>query len=205
MEQLLYSSERDKFVSQTSRKIASFAELPVGWHYGEGGPAAPETIQLARILEAHLKMIGFSKTSAFPGPDGDIMVVGYRGPHDLEVIISPVGRFDIVHVLDRQDCATEEATKIEDAKAALTRLGKQIWGSLGLSMGATSTTSAKSSRASGSSRPMMAEPQYYARTASARVYEGHADTLFISMTTASLGTPQSTGPSPKKRTPRRAA
>lgn len=205
MEQQYYSPEWDGYVSAASKKIDSFSELPKGWHYGDGEAALKDVIDAALKIEAHLRMIGFSHTDAFPGADGEIMVVGYRGDHDLEVTLIPGDEFEIIHVVQRQDGEPVVAHGLDKAKNEIARLGRNIWESLGLSMGSISTTIAKNSKASPSSQALAGELQFYAKTASSRAVEVTAATSTFTMTMESLGIPLSTGAFQPKRTRRRAA
>lgn len=74
--------ETEKPVSQTAEntrsKIRNFAKLPIGWHYGEGGPIHGSVLDLGLAVEALLHLHGYPKTGAFPGIDGEIQVTGYR-------------------------------------------------------------------------------------------------------------------------------
>ena len=205
MDSLFFSFEWDRYVSAASRKIESFGELPKGWHYGDGDPAPKDVIDAALQIEAHLRMLGFSHTDAFPGVDGEIMVVGYRGEHDLEVTLNRGAEFEIIHVAQRQDGEAVIAHGLEKAKNEIARLGRNIWESLGLSMGSISTTIAKNSKASPSSQALAGELQFYAKTASSRAVEVTAATSTFTMTMESLGIPLSTGAFQPKRTRRRAA
>jgi hypothetical protein len=76
-------------LSDTDRKIASFANLRPGWDYGSGGPIPVETRDLALAWNYFLKSLGFLDTDAFPGSDGEVIVAAGYGDHYFEVIIEP--------------------------------------------------------------------------------------------------------------------
>lgn len=62
----------------TIRKLRGYERLPVGWHYGSGGPIPAPTIDLAVKIEGMLRESGFNETDCFPGCDGEVQVCGYR-------------------------------------------------------------------------------------------------------------------------------
>lgn len=200
-----YSLDWEGFLSAAGRKIESFGKLPNGWHYGRGRPAPMDMIDAALKIEGHLRMIGFSHTDAFPGADGEIMIVGYRGEHDLEVTLTPGDEFEIIHVAGRQDSDSIVAHGLAAAKNVIARLGRGIWESLGLSMGSTSTIIAENSKASRSSPAPEAGFQFYARTASQRASEVTAATSATTMMKKSQGILLSTGPFQTMRASRRVA
>lgn len=71
----------------TPDKIRSFGHLAPGWHYGNGGPAASDIVELALAAEKMLRGAGYPETGAFPGVDGEIQVTGYRGTQCVTVEI----------------------------------------------------------------------------------------------------------------------
>jgi hypothetical protein len=88
---------------ETYDKIRSFGNLSVGWHYGTGGPATHEVIQVA---EAYLKLcllLGFAETDAFAGADGEVMITAYKGGHCIEVTTEPDRSIVVSHEYDGQN------------------------------------------------------------------------------------------------------
>ena len=67
-------------------KLASFANLPTGWHFGSGvAPSTPVLDQADRILS-----IGISLglvADVFPGANNDVAVAFYNGDECVEVIV----------------------------------------------------------------------------------------------------------------------
>jgi len=192
-------------VSKTGEKIQSFAELATSWHYGEGGPVEDDVISTALELEAYLRLLGFSKTDAFPGPDFDVMVVGYRGEHDLEATVRRGGSIDIAHIEGRNEVSFVSVNSIRDAKRAISRLGGEIWQSFDWSMRGTSMSTGNDSAVRHSETPRAGEFRSYAEPAWTQASERYATTSPAFMMTESLGTPQSSGQFPPTRMRRRAA
>lgn len=79
-------------IQQTAEKIASFEELPEGWHYGNGSKPSHEAIRKAVEINAELAASGFSKTNAFPGIEGEIQTTAYHGSLYLEFTIGSDGK-----------------------------------------------------------------------------------------------------------------
>ena len=77
--------------TKTRRKLESFMSLPVGWHYGKGGPISPEIIDLGLRTEAMLRDAGWPETDCFPGCDGEVQVTGYRPAQGLTIAVEITG------------------------------------------------------------------------------------------------------------------
>ncbi len=69
----------------TEQKITSFGKLPAGWNYGQGSPATSDRVITAILYNRLYRAYGFSKTDAFPGNDGEIMITAYEGDHYVEI------------------------------------------------------------------------------------------------------------------------
>ena len=71
----------------TAKKLQSYLNLPVGWHYGASGPASPDVVSLALRAELMLREAGY-ETDSFPGADGEIQVCGYLNGICMTVEVS---------------------------------------------------------------------------------------------------------------------
>src|SRR5436190_1185098 len=69
----------DKDLSKTGAKILSFEQLRGGWHFGEGFPPNGNLIKKAIELDGLAQDLGFTKTDAFPGPNGEVRYCVYDG------------------------------------------------------------------------------------------------------------------------------
>ncbi|MGH9842264.1 MAG: hypothetical protein ACREEM_26230 [Blastocatellia bacterium] len=102
-------------VAQTTAKILGFGELPVGWHYGGGVPPAEPTIAAALRLNREAEELGFEKTNAFPGIEGEIQVTAYLGSLCLEFTVERDGGITFVKEQDDQEIAYESALTLDEA------------------------------------------------------------------------------------------
>ena len=105
--------------ASTPAKIISFSDLPVGWHYGEGGPPTSSTIDLAQDLYWSLEALGYTQTDAFPGIHGEVMVTGYWGTRYAELIAEKDDTISIHLERDGDEIYSEEHRPFEEAAAAL--------------------------------------------------------------------------------------
>ncbi len=104
---------------KTDGKIMSFERLPLGWHYGKGGPASPHMVRRARGILSLFGTIGFMETDAFPGISGEIMVTAYRGKHCVEVTTELDNSFVVTHEFDGEDRFHETGLSVLQAASAL--------------------------------------------------------------------------------------
>ncbi len=112
-------------LTQTTAKILSFGELPVGWHYGGGVPPAKETIAAALKLNEEAEASGFDKTNAFPGIEGEIQVTAYFGALCLEFTIERDGGITFVKEKDDQEIAYEPTLTLDEAIDRLRTVGSE--------------------------------------------------------------------------------
>ncbi len=64
-------------INQTIQKVHSFAELPLGWYYGEGEPPNIDKIQQVERFLLSAEQLGIEEANAFPGAHGQIEVTFY--------------------------------------------------------------------------------------------------------------------------------
>ncbi len=84
-------------MTETERKIRDFANLPNGWHYGSGKSPSAENIERGVFYSHLFNLYGFSRTNAFPGIDGEVMVTAYADDLYLEILIETDGKLRFVH------------------------------------------------------------------------------------------------------------
>jgi len=87
-------SESDPIWEKVREKVRGFTQLPEGWQYGEGQPVE------GQVVTASLRLIDVAHTlgievDAFPGPEGDVAIVFYRGKMSLEVLAKTNGAYDV--------------------------------------------------------------------------------------------------------------
>lgn len=76
------------------KKLDEFANLPIGWEYGEGGPTLPHVSQIARSIYQDSTLFQF-KADAFPCADGSLHLVFYADDRSAEVQIETDGVIDL--------------------------------------------------------------------------------------------------------------
>ena len=196
-------------MNETAKKIQSFRNLPEGWHYGSGHPPTSEMMAKAIAYENFYQLLGFVKTGAFPGVDGEIMVTAYHGEHCLELTIELDGTFRFAHEVGEQDddyweglSAFEVAGRLHDAtikirRDASTNVKPAAWNSF-----VSSTQSTTSISSGGSSRTWPSGlnevrtdtwefPASNARAPQTQV--GQSAPIYRGFTSTSRLTPQSSG------------
>ena len=72
---------------ETIQKLRDFANLPNGWHFGDGVAPSQERIDQAILFINHGRSRGLSRTNAFPGVNGQIEVTFYDDDRMLEITI----------------------------------------------------------------------------------------------------------------------
>lgn len=108
-----------------SAKIRSFAQLPNGWHYGEGCAATDQAVDSALDVNAQFLMHVPDAIEAFPAVDGGVMVCGYWGGHALEIVCGPNGRLDMVHERNDELAAERSDVSLEEVTAYMGEMGWQ--------------------------------------------------------------------------------
>ena len=137
---------------QTDEKIHAFATMPLGWHYGRGGPAPRSVIDAALQLNS-VACKATLKTNAFLGPDSEVQITVYHGPHYLEFTIADDGLVDYVREDDHREINRTPQLTLDAALSQLNGFVDEIWRS-SVSYTATTTTQREDvSKTSLSKRP----------------------------------------------------
>jgi hypothetical protein len=85
-------------------KLASFAHLPAGWDFGQGGPLSKAVRGHAdRVLSIGIALGLEEGANVFPGANDEIAVAFYRGGECFEVIVSADGSMELFHEQKRGD------------------------------------------------------------------------------------------------------
>lgn len=110
----------------TFDKIEAFRRLPVGWHYGEGGPVDDAVIERARDVLSFLQLIGLTHTDAFAGEGGEILLTAYHFDHYLGVIVEPDGSFALSHEKGDLEIRDLERISLAELKSELLEVARGI-------------------------------------------------------------------------------
>lgn len=129
----------NSLTTNTSKKINSFKELPAGWHYGTGGGVTDDVASIALDLHSALLLSGLTKTDAFPGAGGEVLLTGYYRDHYIALTIEPDGRVDCAHELNGEELQASENLSKQEAQAWVMEAARGIWNLSGWFIPATST------------------------------------------------------------------
>ncbi len=161
-----------------SAKIRSFAQLPDGWHYGEGCAATEQAVTAALDVNAQFLMHIPDAVEVFPAVDGGVMVCGYWRDHMLEIICGPSGRLDMVHELDDEVTDERGDVSLDEVTAYMGEMGWKPQKNLsGCSIPGTSVSTEGDSRVWLSSHRPEGEFLYSTRGALSRAAGVSAVTL----------------------------
>ena len=119
----VFLSASDKDVSETGKKIQSFAELEKGWHFGEGLPPTDTSIKKALELDGLAQESGFTNTDAFPGPNGELRYCVYDGADYYEFTFEDDG--SLTMVIEKDETEVECVCSLNEARNILKQLS--IW------------------------------------------------------------------------------
>lgn len=78
------------------KKIKEFANLPKGWHYGDGVAPSTSTIEIASQIGQESQSAGFEYIDAIPGIEGEIQVLCYSESIRAEINIYSDGKIDLI-------------------------------------------------------------------------------------------------------------
>lgn len=114
-------------VHPTLKKMQSFGQLRVGWHYGEGVPCAPEV--LARALQLHdtFMSLGLYETDTFPGLDGGMLLTVYDVREYLEFRLTVEGHIEYCRETDNAEVDERQALTLEQAQMIVHQYRQEIW------------------------------------------------------------------------------
>jgi hypothetical protein len=110
----------------TFDKVEAFRQLPVGWHYGEGGPVDDAVIVRARDALSFLVLIGLTHTDAFAGAGGEILLTAYHRDHYVGVILEPDGSFALSHEERDREVRDRERLSLAELKSELLDVARGI-------------------------------------------------------------------------------
>jgi hypothetical protein len=116
-------------IAETISKVNSFAELPEGWHYGEGVPPSEDMRQNAIKLLRVADFLGITRANAFPGNEGEVEVGFYTGKSVLELTLELDGSITIAEDESNEQIGFCEGASWNTAFAKLREFSEKIWDS----------------------------------------------------------------------------
>ncbi len=102
-------------IDNATIKIASFRELLPGWNFGEGVAPTERVIELATKLNAEAAVHGFDKSDAFPGINGEILLLFVIGEESVELTIESDESITCVVEFGSVETERDEGLSFEDA------------------------------------------------------------------------------------------
>ncbi|MBI2975463.1 MAG: hypothetical protein HYY33_00765, partial [Chloroflexi bacterium] len=137
-----------------------------------------EAIQKALELNATFATIGFSKTNAFPGVDGEIQTTAYHGPLYLEFTIEPDGKISYICEHGNEETEYQSGLDIDQAIEIIRSFRGRLWALSASFINSTMTPIKEISRVLPSNLQVMeAESQSLTKSAFPRVESALANTL----------------------------
>jgi len=116
-------------VDRVATKIRSFADLPIGWHYGSGGPSPQIVVEAALRWCDYLRGVGLSDIDAFPGDSGEILLSAIFGSHSVDIITEVDGTVSVAY--ERNDVELWQKSHVYplEAQSIVAGLAREIWNS----------------------------------------------------------------------------
>lgn len=114
-------------IAETIKKINEFADLPQGWHFGEGVSPSKETRERAKKLLHAASWHGLERSNAFPGVNGQLQVTFYNADRMLELTIENDNSATIAIDKGSTQLAFREGASKAEAYAALEEFSQPVW------------------------------------------------------------------------------
>lgn len=134
-------------LAETVQKINEFAELPDGWHFGEGTAPSKHFRDGAILLLRVAKVLGIEVMNAFPGIHGEVQITFYRGESVLEIDLELDGSITIAEDEGRRQVSFEENQSGADAINKLREFAQRTCDTSDLFIGSITTHFVKASPA----------------------------------------------------------
>ena len=122
MRKILMKSKKNQ-INATEKKINSFRNLPVGWHYGSGIAPLAKVLDLAIRLNQCAGLMGFEATDAFPGIDGEVLLTVYDGDVYLEFSIEVDGSINYIREQGDKEVDSDDKISLLQAINYIVNIG----------------------------------------------------------------------------------
>jgi len=182
-------------IRETIQKVRDFAELPEGWHFGEGLPPSQGRIGQAIGFLEYAQFSDLERANAFPGINGQVEVTFYRADRMLEITIEADDSITIAEDRDREQISLEENLSQSDAYQRLEEFSQSVWAFSDPFIGSTMIRSV--AVAAFQVAPWTSgieSPFPWWRSSAQLTRAGHYVHIFPSTTTSRLATLKFTGP-----------
>lgn len=119
---IVYHSDFDP----TESKIRSFSSYQNGWHYHEGIAFSKASVDDALILHRQIFFKGFTRTNAFPGPNGEIQITMYHKNHYFAFEREASGLWNITHEVDGEEVESLQQKNFDEVVSYVNALDSKI-------------------------------------------------------------------------------
>ena len=114
-------------IEVTREKVRGFLTLEEGWNYGEGIPVKETAVARAeRLLDIGSDM-GFTRSDAVPGLDGEVQVVFYQKAHRVEVTFDSEQRIELVYEAPNREETEMTCSSVAELHEKIKELLPKIW------------------------------------------------------------------------------
>ncbi len=108
-------------------KLTSFKTLPIGWHYGLGGPISDDVIEAAAAIYRRFRLVGFSRNDFFAGASGEVLLTAYHRKHYIDVIVEPTKKFSITYEVNDSEKLFREDLEFNEINKEILEIAGKIW------------------------------------------------------------------------------
>lgn len=102
-------------IEKTIEKINSFAELPSGWRFGEGGAISAGKISFAVNLILYAENLGITRANAFAGSDLELLISFYFENKSIDLTFEADGSITFAADCDGEQVGFQENLTLKDA------------------------------------------------------------------------------------------
>lgn len=134
-----YTQADSGILPKTFGKLNAFENLVEGWHYGQGGPIAGDTIRGARSALSALILQGFKSTDVAPSEYGEVLVTGFAGRHYIAITVQPDGLSTFNHEVDDVEQSFLEGVTLNEVRRLIGEVAAQVCPTFVLYIHANST------------------------------------------------------------------
>ncbi len=102
-------------IQEAVTKVREFANLPDGWHFGDGVAPPLDRIERAVHLIRRGSLLGLKRANAFPGVNGQVEVTFYDDDRMLEITIETDGSLTVAENKSNRQLSLSEGLSASHA------------------------------------------------------------------------------------------
>lgn len=111
----------------TKKIIKTYLNLPIGWHYGEGGPMTEGVVNTSlELLEYANRQLALYEFEPFPGVGGELLLSIHKGGYTLDLTVEP--DLSITATLERgkEEIYDYEGLSVDEAKQKISDFKERL-------------------------------------------------------------------------------